>query len=464
MKPSAEGNAAWGGRAAARISFVCLASIALLLASSGVVILLSANQVSLDSASTYRWEPAAASGQTWAHAWLEFSPAPIASYVSTWNGSWGNRTVLTATNGQPTVDVNLSWDPARERFVVAFLDNSTNHSVWYGYSNDSGGTSWTVVNVAPFVGGENIQGLGAANWDYPSVAVDASGRVIIGAVYFVGGLQQEGYWTVVSTDGADFSAPARVGSDPGRESRVVATDSVFEAFIPLQNSGGLNTEVRRWESSDGVAWTGPISIGMVAFSPPLNNTPTGSSYPILFFAPLLAATGYTNGLWAVAFPVLNGSYNNIVLCASNRGCGIVNSAGDVQFLAGVSVSGDAGYWVNYYTYESQGSYTPPLITQALYFPQGQSGIGATTNSNIDPTSWDSHTTAAWTTTVPRCNATPRGTSTQSRPTLTPARARPSHRGRRISTTCSSPLWRIRRAHRTSRTSNRTSSPLPLAPT
>lgn len=55
---------------------------------------------------------------------------------------------------------------------------------------------------------------------------------------------------------------------------------------------------------------------------------------------------------------------------------------------GVSVSGDSGYWVSYDTYQSPR--IPPLIVQAIYFPPGLPGIGATiypSNPGIDPTSW-----------------------------------------------------------------------------
>lgn len=34
-----------------------------------------------------------------------------------------------------------------------------------------------------------------------------------------------------------------------------------------------------------------------------------------------------------------------------------------------------------------GSRTPPLVTQAFYFPAGQGGVGATINTQIQPTSW-----------------------------------------------------------------------------
>lgn len=70
---------------------------------------------------------------------------------------------------------------------------------------------------------------------------------------------------------------------------------------------------------------------------------------------------------------------------------------DDEFLVGTSVSADSGYWVSYYAYQNAGTpRNPPLITQSIYLPHGQSGVGATTNSGIDPTSW--------TTTQRRCLA------------------------------------------------------------
>jgi hypothetical protein len=178
---------------------------------------------------------------------------------------------------------------------------------------------------------------------------------------------------------------------------VVATDFSFHTFIPTLDSNNLPTLVRRYQSSDGVNWTGPSSIGMESFGEPLNETP-GSPPTVLYYAPLLVASGYTNGRWSVAFQAKNGNFNNVVLCTSDWGCIFPNAATDDEFLVGTSVSGDNAYWTAYLTYSTLDTRQLPLISQAIYFPAGQPAVGATTYPNIDPT--------GWTTTLPRCPDAP----------------------------------------------------------
>ncbi len=368
---------------------------ALLLGSAGVIVVIGLpNVVSNDTSTADRWEPTGAAGVQWLHAWAQIQDGN--SFVSAWNGSsWTSPKALTAPNGFGTDDVNMNWDATRGRFVFVALDLNVPHNVWYGYSTDSSGTAWVFGN-----NGQPIFSASIAAWDYPSVGVDATGRVIAGAVRYLPcpppqtGSCPYGYFSAISTGGNNFSGPYPIISalNPGAQSRVVATNDLFEAFIPTLNTKFLPTYIYRKESADGINWNGPLSIGMGSFGAPNNNTPPGTSSTILYYAPLLAAQGYTNGLWAVAFQANNGGYNNVTLCNSNRGCGWVNSQADDQFLAGTSVSGDGGYWVAYLTYQSPRN--PPLIAQAIYFPSGKPGIGATTVSGINPTSW--------TKTQPRC--------------------------------------------------------------
>jgi hypothetical protein len=313
-----------------------------------------------------RWEPSGAVGSTWAHTWAEviFSPSfSLTSYSSTWNAGWRSPVALTAGNGDTTNDVNINWDSYRLKFVLAALDttaggNTSPHDVWYAYTTDANGTActgWTQVFTAGTVPPGAPTGCAGANWDYPSIGVDASGRVIIGAVYFSNSNGWEcGFWTVESSNGTSFTSPRLVGTVPstclvsypsvptgacGPQSRVVATNNLFHAFVPTLSSKFVPTLIQRWQSSDGVSWSGPYSTGMGSFPAPWNNTPDGTSSTIVFYAPLLAANGYTNGLWAVAFQALNNGYNNIILCTSDRGCGWANSWADDQFLVGTSVSG-----------------------------------------------------------------------------------------------------------------------------
>ena len=229
--------------------------------------------------------------------------------------------------------------------------NERRFNVYYGWSNDGSGSSWTISSSVILAGSSD----GSLKWDYPSIGVDGNWRVIIGAVKITGGATV-GYFTAVSTDGMDFSGASCVagsdptcslpgpGSAPGAQSRVIATDSVFHAFVPTLDSNNLPTLIQRYQSSDGVNWTGPLTIGMGSFAEPLNDTP-GS--PVLYYAPQLVASGYTSGRWSIAFQVKNGNLNNVVVCTSDWGCVFPNAATDDEFLVGTSVSGDNAYWVAY---------------------------------------------------------------------------------------------------------------------
>jgi hypothetical protein len=359
------------------------------------------NQVSQTGANKIRWEPSSAvgigTGATWAHAWFDYTGGN--SYSSTWNGAgWRTGVPLIAPGSRSTQDVNLAWDPTSTaprfpRFVLASLDltQTSIHSVWYAYSTDLNATNWTFVASAPFAGGtippNPPPGCGVANWDYPSIGVDATGRIIIGAVYFYGAMKC-GFWTVESNDGLTFTSPHLVGTLPGPQSRVVATNNLFHAFVPTLNVNNVPISIQRWQSSDGMNWGNPLPLA--SFGAPWNNTPDVNMQPpstCIYYAPLLAAQGYTNGLWTVAFQALNGAYNNIMICTSDRGCGWANAASDDQFLVGTSVSGDSAYWVNYLTYQNPPARNPPLMMQALYFAPGSIGIGATTSTNLQVTSW-----------------------------------------------------------------------------
>ncbi|HEV3317528.1 MAG TPA: hypothetical protein VG488_11180, partial [Candidatus Angelobacter sp.] len=326
----------------------------------------------------------------WASVWATYPASntnAVTSYVSGWNGAWQGPVQLTPPNNLQTGDVNLSWDSVRQRFVFALLDfgSFANPNIWYGYSTDSSGSQWVFGNKDGNGVPQPVFSASGSDWDYPSIGVDSTGRVIIGGVNFA----PVGLYSVVSTDGEHFSSPSALplsggGVDLGAQSRVVAAGGTFHAFVPSLNGQFLPTSVSRYESADGTNWSGPFSVAN--FDPPLNSAqPSGANLP-LFYAPLLSAAGYTDGRWIVGFQIANGGWNNMEICTSDRGCGLVNAGADDQFLAGVSVSAD-GYWAAYHTYSTLGSRSLPLITQAIYFPTGSAAVGATTNTNIDPTSW-----------------------------------------------------------------------------
>lgn len=122
----------------------------LILANNGVISVIgNPNPVNTSTASAYRWEPSSAVGTTtWATAWAEIpttSPTKD-SYVSVWGGSWGSQQLLRTPGGVSLGDVNLSWDSLRTRFVLDAIEvgsTITRPNVWYAYSTNSNGTSWT---------------------------------------------------------------------------------------------------------------------------------------------------------------------------------------------------------------------------------------------------------------------------------------------------------------------------------
>ena len=118
-------------------------------------------------------------------------------------------------------------------------------------------SSW--VFQTKVVDGTTVQ----AGWDYPSIGIDSSGRIIIGAVSQLTCNPvpcANGYYSAVSINhGATFtpSPYARVhgaGQGSGAQSRVVGTNNVFHAFVPVLNGSNLPTEIDRYQSSDGVTW------------------------------------------------------------------------------------------------------------------------------------------------------------------------------------------------------------------
>ena len=166
----------------------------------------STYQVSNDGARVFRWEPSTGVGPTWVTTWDELGGV-IHGYVSSWNGAWGTQTELIAPNGRPTEDLFLTYDSTRSRFVVVGIDyqSGANSNIWYTYSTNSTGASWHT----PLILALNAS---IGDWDYPSIAVDPTGRIVVGAVKFSGNTDS-GYWTVVSTDGGStFSSPVLVGN------------------------------------------------------------------------------------------------------------------------------------------------------------------------------------------------------------------------------------------------------------
>lgn len=390
---------------------LCVIAMAML-ASNGVINLTQPNpfRVSNNGTAT-RWEPSSAvhnvSGGTWTTAWAEQALTKD-SFASYWSNGWQSQKLLRTPTGFSVGDVNLAWDNSQSHYIFTAVEISTPRmstsqpNVWFGHSTDALGSSW-VFETKVFDGTFNTAG-----WDYPSIGVDGSGRIIIGAVALhtcspVPCNGAQGYYSAVSTNHGSSFTPSPyalvtqgAGQGGGAESRVVGTNTVFQAFVPVLNGSNLPTEVDRYQSSDGITWPGSKTQTILTFAAPVDHSPTFNTSEVIWYPAFLTAIGYSNGLWAIAFPVSYGKppYNNIYICTPDRGCG-VNPASEDQFYGGASVSGDSGYWLSFYTYTAP--QTLPLTTVAWYYAPGKGGIFATTNNNINPTSWAN---------VPKCMGSP----------------------------------------------------------
>ncbi len=402
--------------------------------------------ISRETTGAERWEPSSAvTTQAWATSWGELKPVP-GSYVARWagQGPWGSTTPL-QVNGLNTGDIYLAFDSAynsgQGRFVLAAMDLTTAPSIWFGYSTDASGGQWAFRQNAVMASSTTVSdnSTTTVTWDFPSIGVDASGRIIVGAARIQTITTQipgqpplitttYDFRVVVSTNnGGTFSDPPVLvpgTTDLGASnhlSRVVATDNEFHVFVQAQIDA-FSRNLNRYHSSDGMTWIGPETL--VTFSNPkaysqpfyrwgywdgcpdpkrscscTNVPPTQTCGPI-FYGPNVDARGYKNGLWTVAIqiavPYSGIPYNNIYIYMSSRGGGLVNAFPNDQFLAGTSVSGDGGYWVALHTFSSVDPPPSPygvlpLITQALYFYPpplpSPDRIGVTTHFNVNPKAW-----------------------------------------------------------------------------
>ena len=250
---------------------------------------------------------------------------------------WGLASVVSTNvpNGQASIDAYMTWHPTWNggRFVFVLVDGAASRNVWFGYSNDSAGTSWTIRSTAALVGGFNPSTGQFFNWDYPSIGVDSGGRIIIGAVASPG--TDNRFFTTVSTDnGATFSTPSPVPATFGRNARVIGANGRFHAFLPtLDPITNTINKVDRWESTNGSTWTGPNLVASFPSGPPNQSASNVGGYPV-FYSPFLDARGNANGNWAVVFPANYNGYSNTYICTNFRGCGFVNQGNGDEFLGG----------------------------------------------------------------------------------------------------------------------------------
>jgi hypothetical protein len=339
-----------------RVLGLILCAVVALIASSGVINVISRNQVSQEIGNGYRWEPSSAVGVTsdgsiksWATSWLTDDSLGPNSYVSVWTKSSSSWTlpIPLVVNSNPVSDVNVAWDATRNRFVFVAIDSL--NSVWYGYF-DASGTAVTFTNQALF---------GAA--DYPSIAVDPSGNIVVGAVIALGAeIRHE---TMLSTNGEDFGNLGQVfdltggAGGVGGNPRIIAAGYKFQAFSTTLDGGSHPISIQRYESTDGINWGSPIQL--MSYGAPLPYAqPSGSSSPIYYAAEEIAAAGSPDGRWIVAWQASISGWNNVQVYTSDVGTFSVNQTADDEFLAGVSANTD-GYWVTYHAY-------PNLESRSLF--------------------------------------------------------------------------------------------------
>ena len=110
-------------------------------------------------------------------------------------------------------------------------------------------------------------------FDYPSVAVDASGRIIVGAS--AESPTGHSYYVVqVDKNGNALSGPTAINNiTDGRVSRLVGTDYKFELFVPtIVGPFFTPNTVYRWEwtSGDLSSWTPNF---VQSFGRPQNSSP-----------------------------------------------------------------------------------------------------------------------------------------------------------------------------------------------
>jgi len=352
------------------------------------------------SMNTYHFQADAASGTSWLTSWTEFlfplgAQIPVAaSFVSAWAGSaWTTKYELRTPTQIPFGNVYTTWDHVRNRFVAVAQDGNfgTGTSIWFAFS-DGSGRNWQVQPVPVLSSSFPYQ------WDLPSVGINAQGHIAIGAASKQGN-NPNGFWTVISLDGGvTFSpVPNRVSfAGSGVRSRIVGTDTKFHVFSPVLGGLNLPVNVARFESisynSSGITWGLANNIFPTDFTAPIAYSALqicdgARGCGNIWYAPYLEAKGYTNGMWAVAFSMSVDSKNYIYIHTSSRGGGIAHRSGPDQFLPAVSVSGDGGYWLSYWTFQNESPVFPLVKRHVLYFPLGEVGIGAEPKLNVNPSKW-----------------------------------------------------------------------------
>ena len=379
----------------------------------------SASRLTGASGVSVRWEPTSARGsQSWALGWWELidgcsyvSSGPYTHIGDTDTGSWQTPPQLLAPlntcNGTGLFDLNLKWDPVRNRFV--YVGGTAGGGIYYGYSMNSQGTNWSTPVQVLAPGGH--AGTNVSFWDYPSIAIDRSGRILIGAgaVQPPGGSGgasvPQGYFAaLVDPNFPTLVSASRVGTSGGSFGRVAATNGKFHAFLFDFNAANLPIKLSRFESLDGITW--PIVPNFLPqvvseFAAPRNLSTPPSGFPVFFAAQHLAVDSVVDpsnpssdgGYWAAAFQGDVGGRNNSMICASHRGCGYIYSTNQTdyvsndQFYPGVSILPDGTLWHTYTTYSTPPQAVAPLEIHAWTIGPGQQFGATRARQNMFPEGW-----------------------------------------------------------------------------
>ena len=358
-----------------------------------------------------RFEPTSARGtQSWVTGWYDaVQSTSFVSFASVSHSDGGADSPLQPADrvwshppkrigpaGSIFVDLNVVWDGSRSRFAYVALSR-TEGQIYYGWSLDAVGSVWTdpvlILQLNSF-------GVATVEWDYPSIAINSTGSVMIGAVRFVeesGQPTPAGYYTATlsnadsglwSTGGALVS-----GSGVGHYTRIAATKTKFHAFVPVLNSARLPVNIN-WYESIGSSWAPPVALrGTGGFPPPKKNSDNfGSEAAAIAYAPehlhAVAIAGSTDeGEWAVTFQEAYGNpaRNVAAICHSTRGCGRVYPDASEQFYPGVAFSPDRAIWHTYTTTATyQPGFKPDLEIHAWLIRPGEQPYGVVAEQKLEP--------------------------------------------------------------------------------
>lgn len=384
---------------------------------------------------TRPWElsVAAASPRTWYAAGGHDIANGNTPYLGFWAGRW-----ISAPISPGGLDVNVLWDGARSRFVFVYLVPSsidpTRENVYFGYLNtanlpteatdpDPPGNPWV---VCPTPAMEHGSVAGSSSWDYPSLAIDSDGRIMI-AAHAVAPGSEIGFYSILS---GDLTAPCPTwhtaklirqtdfeGSQIG--SRIVAVQNRFMAFV--SRKGPTLSRLDRFEYSgngqDG-SWptqgTPMVNLTSGAGLPgELYRQPPGN--PAVFYGTNIAVAGsLTEDRWVAAYQQKN-TFNSVVLttvyiCTNLGPCQRADRGTPTadQFLPSVAIdptNSSAAFWVSYFTFPTFLSpvlnlnilhrtfaMNPPAPNQTegepvAFLSASVSNVGTTVPMQIDPAGW-----------------------------------------------------------------------------